>query len=380
MSRLGPHSLRLRFISSSTYSPPLKLAVTIQHHTTPTKMAAQNAPEMRLYKLTGPGPIAKTLKLTTVPRPSETLDKHQLLIQVVVAGINPADYKIPELGIASKTMVSFPKTPGMDFAGRVVTVGPEVPSIKPGDTVMGRLDPMKSTGSLAEYVVASCDGVAALPPTVSLDQAGAAATAALSAYQTIVPFVKAGDKVFINGGSGGTGTFGIQVAKAVGCHVTVSCSTAKAALCRDLGADETIDYKAVNVTAVLREKGRVFALAVDNVGNLPADLFPAADDFLLPEGRFKFVGGAFSLSLAGNLARSTLLPGFLGGSKHKFEAFRTKNSHEDLAHIAAWMGEGKVRTVIDSTFGFEDVLGAYEKLKKGSSAGKILVRVSEEKA
>ncbi|KAK2938618.1 hypothetical protein FoTM2_001836 [Fusarium oxysporum f. sp. vasinfectum] len=196
----------------------------------------------------------------------------------------------------------FPKTPGMDFGGRVVAIGPDILHIKTGDRVIGRMNPLNSAGSLSEYVVAAYDDIAVLPETVPLDQAGVAATAALTAYQSIVPFVKKGDKVFINGGSGGTGTFGIQIAKALGCHVTVSCSTAKVSLCRDLG-----------------------------------------------------------------------------GSNHKFEVFATKNSHEDMAQISTWMGEGKLKTVIDSTLAFEDLLKAYQKLKQGSARGKILVRVREGK-
>ncbi|KAL5603582.1 hypothetical protein FOVSG1_006332 [Fusarium oxysporum f. sp. vasinfectum] len=335
---------------------------------------------MRFYHLTGPGPIAQTLRLATATRPSaESLERDQVLIEVAVASINPADYKIPELGFVAKAIMPFPKTPGMDFGGRVVAIGPDILHIKTGDRVIGRMNPLNSAGSLSEYVVAAYDDVAVLPETVPLDQAGAAATAALTAYQSIVPFVEMGDKIFINGGSGGTGTFGIQIAKALGCHVTVSCSTAKVSLCRDLGADEIIDYKTTDVTAALCRKGKVFTLAVDNVGNSPANLFPNAKNFLLSEGKFKFVGGGVSFAVVKNILPSILLPSLLGGSNHKFEVFATKNSHEDMAQISTWMGEGKLKTVIDSTFAFEDVLKAYQKLKQGSTRGKILVRVREVK-
>ncbi|KAG7140916.1 Zinc-type alcohol dehydrogenase-like protein C16A3.02c like [Verticillium longisporum] len=241
---------------------------------------------MRVYQIDAPGPIAN-MKLVTVPRPSETLEKDHILVKVIVAGINPADYKLPELGILSKAKLSYPICPGMDFAGQVVAVGEGVLDIKVGDNVLGRMDPLKWAGSLSEYVVSPYDGVATLPKNVSLDQAGAAGTAALTAYQTIAPYAKAGDKVFINGGSGGTGTYGIQIAKAIGCHVTVSCSTSKAALCKELGADEIIDYKTTNVTAKLREIGPVFSVIVDNVGDSPPDLFSASDAILLPSGHYK---------------------------------------------------------------------------------------------
>ncbi|KAJ0160199.1 Zinc-type alcohol dehydrogenase-like protein C16A3.02c [Colletotrichum tanaceti] len=344
---------------------------------------AQDLPtEMRRWQVASPGAFVRDLALVTVPTPAaSSLKPNQVLVQVVAAGINPADYKFPDLGLVAKAIISFPRCPGMDFAGRAVAVGPAVTDIAPGDLVVGRLDPMAAQGSLSEYTIADRDGIASVPTAgaapVDLEQAAALGTAALTAYQNIVPYVKAGDKVFINGGSGGTGTFGIQIAKAVGCHVTVSCSTAKADLCRSLGADDVIDYKTADVVADLRARGNVFAVVVDNVGNSPPNLYKASDDFLLPGGHFKFVGGAVSLAQARSLVPGLLLPAFLGGARHKFEIFFTKNSHDDLARIAAWVAEGKVRTVVDSTFEFEDAVKAYEKLKQGSAAGKIIVRVAK---
>ncbi|OHE98165.1 zinc-binding dehydrogenase [Colletotrichum orchidophilum] len=349
-------------------------------------MAQQPPTEMRRWQIPAPGSFIKDLTLTTVPTPSATtLTPTQVLVQVVAAGINPADYKLPDLGLVAKAMVSFPRCPGMDFSGRAVAVGSEITDIAPGDLVVGRVNPLGTHGSLSEYLVADRDGIAAFPhdpaaaaaAAESLEQAGAVGTAALTAYQTIAPYVKAGDHVFINGGSGGTGTFGIQIAKALGCAVTVSCSTAKEALCKSLGADEIIDYKTSDVVSVLRSKGKVFSVVVDNVGNSPPNLYKASDDFLLAGGHFKFVGGAVSLAQVSSLVPSLFLPGFLGGAKHKFETFMTKNVHADLAQIAAWMAEGKVRTVVDSTYEFEDAVKAYEKLKEGSAAGKIVVRVAK---
>lgn len=339
-------------------------------------MAAQDS-QMRAYQVAGPGPFLENLELHTVARPSETPGKQEVLVEVAIAGLNPVDYKLVEMGLASRAMLSYPNTPGLDFGGVAVAVGAEIQDIKPGDRVMGRIDPMRSPGTLSEYIVAPYEGVVKLPPGVPLPQAGATATTALTAYQTIAPYVKAGDKVFINGGSGGVGTFGIQVAKALGCHVTVTCSTAKLALCKELGADEIIDYKTTNVTAALKEKGPVFAVAVDNVGNSPPDLISVADSFLLPEGRYKHVGGSFTSNSFTNVVASTLVPQFLGGPKHKLEIYFTKNSHEDMAQIVEWMDQGKVKTIVDAVFGFDELQAAYEKLKEGSSTGKIVIQVKK---
>lgn len=337
----------------------------------------------RTWRITQPGNINDNLELITTPRPSaDSLGKRELLIKVISAGINKADYWPVELGGVSRIMGSYPRFPGLDFSGRIVAVGRKVTDISPGDNVVGRMNPVKP-GSLAEYVVASYDGVAVLPNGVSPRQVGAAGTASLAAYQSIAPYVETGDRIFINGGSGGVGTFAIQVAKALGCHVTVTCSTDKIGLCRDLGADEVIDYKKVDVMDTLRQKGRVFAHVVDNVVGSPHDLFhPGCGQIMLP-GRKRYyvsVGGGMNVDTwAHTTVGNSFLP-FLGGSKHKWKPLVTENSHEDLAQIARWMGEGKLKTVIDSTFAFEEVSEAFRRLKKGSMAGKVVINVEADGA
>ncbi|VUC22161.1 unnamed protein product [Clonostachys rosea] len=340
-------------------------------------MPAPKGDEMRLWQLRSPGPLSQTLTLTTAARPSRDVENGKVLVEVAVVGLNPADYKLAEAGLIARLQLPFPKTLGTDFSGTVVAVGSDIIDIKPGDNVLGRMFPFNAAGSLSEYVIASYDDVAVVSKTVSLEQAAGAATVAQTAYQTLAPVVKPGDKVFINGGSGGTGTFCIQIAKALGCHVTVSCSTTKVTLCRELGADEVMDYKRIDILSALQSGGNKYAVAIDNVGNL--NLFGSADRFLLPGGLFRLVGAPSSLSaalnLGYNLLSSKLLPAFLSGNKSTFSAHVTKNSHEDLAQIAALMEEGKVKTVVDSVFQFSDVLEAYQRLGTGSSTGKVLVHV-----
>jgi len=189
--------------------------------------------------------------------------------------------------------------------------------------------------------------------------------------------VKSGDRVFINGGSGGTGVFGIQIAKAVGCHVTASCSTGNVELCKGLGADEVIDYRKVDVTKALTEGGTKFALVVDNVGS-PADLYRQCHHFLKLEGKFVQVGMPVSVGSVVGLASRFVLPGFLGGGKRKFELMQVKNKAKDFEQLAKWMKDGKVKAVIEETYGFQDAVKAYEKSRSGRTKGKIVVRVSEE--
>ncbi|KAF4446887.1 hypothetical protein F53441_9518 [Fusarium austroafricanum] len=328
---------------------------------------------MQAWQVANPGPISKTLSLKTIPQP--TLKPGHILIKVSHAALNPADYKVCELGMASRLITSFPKIPGMDLSGRIVAVADDIKDAKEGDFVLARASPTKAPGSLAEFVVVEREGVSVIPESLDLTQTAGVGTAGLTAYQTIAPYVKAGDKVFLNGGSGGVGLWGVQIAKALGCHVTVSCSTGKADLCRSLGADDVIDYKTSDVISELQKRGQVFSHCVDNVGDAPPNLYATSNDFLLPGSNFVFVGGHISAKSFLSLTTSMARPGFLGGVKSKFVTYATANKQKDLDQLRDWMVEGKVKTVIDATFSFDEVDKAIEHLKKGSSGGKVIIRV-----
>ncbi|OAQ67705.1 alcohol dehydrogenase superfamily, zinc-type [Pochonia chlamydosporia 170] len=334
--------------------------------------------DMKAWQLAHPGEVQTTLKLNTVPRPSaQSLKAQDILIRVISTAINPADYKVPAMGFAARAIIAFPKTPAMDLSGEVVAVGAGVTDILVGDHVMARVSPLKRPGALSEYLIAHRDGYAKLSRDVDLDVAAAVGTAGLTAYQTIKPYVKPGDKIFINGGSGGVGTFGIQIAKLLGCHVTVSCSTGKAELCRSLGADEIIDYKKTDVVDELTKLGRVFSLIVDNVGYDPPNLYPKTGHVLLPEGVFVVVAAGKHAGHAATAVGNLIRPSFLGGGKNKMVMYLTANNHDDWNALAGWLNEGKVTAVIEKTFEFGDALKAFEHLQGGSTGGKVVIHVSK---
>lgn len=196
-----------------------------------------------------------------------------------------------------------------------------------------------------------------------------------------------GERVFINGGSGGTGTFGIQIAKAVGCHVTTSCSTGNVELCRGLGADVVIDYKTQDLVAELEKIGKQgggeqqFDLIVDNVGYDPANLYWASPAYLKPGKSYVQPGSeGVTFGFVFDMLKKTYWPGFLGGGQRPWEFLGLVNKPEDLEQIARWMQEGKVRAVVDEVFGMEDKgpVRAFEKLRLGRTRGKIVVKVVEE--
>jgi len=313
------------------------------------------------------------LSATGVPKPRISDD--QILVEVYSAALNPVDYKHAEAWPIAKTLLPSPKIPCSDFCGRVAETGSKIDSFRVGEMVFGSCDPMKS-GCLGEFVAVSKNMLTSMPEGVDVDAAASIGIAGLTEYQILNGNVKKGDKVFINGGSGGCGVFGILIAKALGCHVTVSCSTANIDFCKDLGADEVLDYKSSDILKQLQEKGPVFKLVIDNVGT-PENLYSASHTFLLPSGLFRQVGIAVALGAISRAICNTVLPSFLGGGKRKYEFIIYKMVAEDLAQLGAWLKEGKLRKVIDSTYEFDDAPEAYIRLKTGRARGKIVVHVKK---
>ncbi|KAH6967630.1 hypothetical protein BKA56DRAFT_596935 [Ilyonectria sp. MPI-CAGE-AT-0026] len=305
----------------------------------------------------------------SAPAPSKaSLSKGQILVQVISAALNPVDYKLPEVGLIRMLVLQNPATPGLDFCGRVVATHDSDQDMREGQLVFGAVSPLLKYGTLSELIIAPTSQCTILPDGVDPNHAATVGVAGLTAYQSLLlGKTKEGSRVFINGGSGGTGTFGIQLAKAMGAHVTTTCSTANTGLCRQLGADMVLDYKEVNVISELEKLGQVFDIAVDNVGT--PDLYEASHHFLKPDGRFLQVN--FNLLAV----RRKLQPAWLGGGSRQFIIVGVKTKMEDLSRIGQWLEEGKVKPVVQ-IFKWEDVPKAYAMIKSGRTVGKIVVRVS----
>ncbi|KAH7044086.1 hypothetical protein B0J12DRAFT_578045 [Macrophomina phaseolina] len=333
-----------------------------------------------------PAPTAKleaSLALNqAAPVPTASaLSTGQLLVRVISASLNPIDIKLAEMGFISKLAVRGAYSPGLDFCGHVVATHPSVsasrPDLKEGTLVFGVLafPPTPVAGTLSQYTVATAASCAPVPAGVSPDHAAAIASAGLTALGSLAD-VKPGARVLINGGSGGVGTFAIQMAKALGAaHITATCSGANVELCTSLGADKVLDYRSVDVIEELKSEGKVYDLAVDNVGNAELKLYENAGRYLKKTGSFVQVGGPMSLSNFWLVAKRTYAPVCLGGGNRKFRFQVTKIQAKDLERIGEWLKEEKVRVVIDQTYELEDVPKAYEKLRQGRSKGKIVIHV-----
>lgn len=334
-------------------------------------------PTMRAWQFSSTsGGIEKNLAVNpSAPLPKPKPDQH--LVQILATALNPVDYKLAETPLVSRLLIRKPAMPGLDIACCLVTPAAGSP-LKPGQLLVGvaSANPMAG-GSLAEFNVAPANTMIALPGGVDPLDGATLGIAGMTAYQSIVPRVKKGDSIFINGGSGGVGAFGIQFAKIAGCHVTTSCSTRNIEFCKSLGADEVVDYTKGNVATALKEGGRMFDHVVDNVGT-NQELVWRCYEFMNPGAVYIKVAGDASLTSLFNSFKNQYWPASLGGMQRNLEGFWPKPDLDDLSQICEWVKEGRVKTVIDQRFSFEDVPKAFEKLKTGRARGKIVVDVALE--
>lgn len=323
---------------------------------------------------TNSGGMAKNLSLNpsaALPKNARNLSRDQTLVLVKYSSINPVDYKLAEMPILNSIAISKPATPSLDFAGIVVATSRS--DLQPGQRVFGALEP-PNFGALADYLVVGLNGCAPLPEAVSFEQAACVGIAGITAYQCLSA-ATSGDKVFINGGSGGTGTFGIQIAKAKGCYVVTSCSGPNVELCKSLGADEVLDYKTQDIVETLKRSGRQFDLIFDTVGS-NFDLYWQSHHYLKPDAEVVFIAAAPNLFSIRNLMMVFLWPAFLGGGQRMF-GFRTaKVNTTDYAHIARLMADEKVKAIVEETYNLDQAGKAYERLKTGRTRGKLLIKVS----
>ncbi len=292
---------------------------------------------------------------------------NQVLIGVRAAGVNIADWAVMSgLPYIARPIYGLRKPKhavrGTDVAGVVEAVGPGVTRFKVGDQVFGSAD-----GSFADYAAASEDELAHKPGNLTFEQAAAAPMAGLVALQALRD-VKAGQKVLINGASSGIGTFAVQIAKALGAHVTGVCSTRNVELVRSLGADEVIDYTVTNFTA----DGQRYDLILDNVSNHSlADLRRA----MAPTGTLIPNGGNFGnrwFAGAGRLAIGKIA--FRSGGQH-MRNFLVSMKAENLIALAELIEAGKVTPVIDRTYPLSEAAEAIRYVGAGRTRGKVAISV-----
>jgi NADPH:quinone reductase-like Zn-dependent oxidoreductase len=258
-----------------------------------------------------------------------------------------------------------PKTSvrGMDVAGRVEAVGKGVTKFQPGDEVFGTCE-----GSLAEYACAREDKLLHKPSNLTFEQAAAVPTSAATALQALRDQgqVQPGQKVLIIGAAGGVGLFAVQLAKALGAHVTGVCSTTKVELVRSMGADDVIDYTRQDFA----ELGQRYDLILDTAGNRELSLLRRA---LTPKGTLVLIGGEEGGRWFGGndrQLRALMLAPFVS---HKLRGLVALARKQDLEVLKEFIEAGKITPVIDRTFPLSEGREAVRYLEEGHARGKIVV-------
>ncbi len=309
------------------------------------------------------------LAVEGVGRPD--LPDDRMLVRVHAAGLNPLDWHrlrgTPYLmrlgeGLGAPQDVRM----GIDFAGTVLAVGKGVTKFKPGDEVFGG-----RSGALAQYVAVREQGTIAIKPAnISFEQAGGAYVAGITALQALRDRagVRPGQKVLVNGASGGVGTFAVQVAKWLGAEVTAVCSTRNLDLVRSLGADHVIDYTTTDFT----QGAARYDVIMDNVANRSIHDIRRV---LAPTGKYILIGGGgpdanpwFGAFLAP--LKAFVVSWFVDQDMGFFISAANTADVETLARL---MAEGRVRPVVDRTYPLAEVAQAMRYLEAGRARGKVVV-------
>jgi NADPH:quinone reductase-like Zn-dependent oxidoreductase len=310
------------------------------------------------------------LELRDVEAPA--VGDNEVLVRVHAAAVNALDWHYmrgdpyvarPSMGLRRPKV----RIRGRDFAGRVEAVGEGVDRFRPGDEVFGDAD-----GAFAEYVSAPDDAVDTKPANLTFEHAAAVPVAGGTALTGLrdIAGVRPGQRVLINGASGGVGTFAVQVAKALGAEVTGVCSARNADLVRSIGADHVVDYASEDFS----RSGQRYDVVFDLVGNRSlADCRRA----LTPEGTLVLSGGGVSKggSLVGPMAlfvKGMLLSRFV---RHRLLQFMAKPSRANLAALRELIESGVVVPVVDRTYQLSEVPEAIRYLEVEHARAKVVITV-----
>lgn len=314
----------------------------------------------------------KNLKLANIEKPTPNDD--QILVKVRAASINPYDWHFVEgtpyimrmIGVGLRKPKDIQL--GVDFAGTVEAVGKNVTQFKPGDEVFGGRG-----GAFAEYVCRRAEGAVALKPAnLTFEQAASVNIAGITALQALRDKgkVQPGQKVLINGASGGVGTFAVQIAKTFGADVTGVCSTRNVDLVKSLGADHVIDYTKEDFA-----KGTERYDAI--LDNVPNHSLSECRRILNPNGKYVLIGGGGPndsrwIGPFGRIIKTMVLSPFIN---QQMGMMMADANHNDLTLLADMMQSGKVKPVIDRTYKLSEVPAAIAYLEEGHARGKVVITV-----
>lgn len=308
-----------------------------------------------------------SLELRDVDVPE--VEEDQVLLRVHASSVNPVEWYgvtgfLPAR-IGSGLWKPNSAAVGADVAGRVEALGKDVTGFRPGDEVFGT-----SGYSWAEYAVASPSKLALKPPNVSFEEAAAVPVAGITALQALRDHgqVQAGQKVLINGASGGVGTFAVQLAKVFGADVTAVCSTRNVEQARSLGADRVVDYTREDFTRMDERHD----LLLDIAGSRS---FLACRRVLTPKATFVLIGGPLTYRGLGPLRHigGTILKS--KGRSQTLRFFVAKINTDDLARMAELLEAGEIKSVIERAYPLSEAREALAHLGTGHARAKLVITI-----
>lgn len=313
-----------------------------------------------------------------IPRPTPKAD--EILVQVHAAGLNPIDNMIPQGTFKPMLRFQLPATMGSDLAGVVVEAGSRVTRFKAGDAVFASVFDL-GTGALAEFAVVPENAAAHKPANLDFAQAASIPMVGLTSWQALKERakLKPGQKIFIPAGSGGIGTFAIQLAKHLGAKVATTTSTGKVGFVQNLGADEVIDYKNQSFEKVLRDYDAV-------LGTVRGDTIEKSLGILKPGGSVTSLVGPPDAAFARARGMNFFMKWIFGLLSFKimrqagkrgvaYSFLFVQPNGRQLAEIGELLEAGHIRPVLDSVFPFDRAKEALAYLEKGRAKGKVVVRL-----
>ncbi|MBZ3765033.1 MULTISPECIES: NADP-dependent oxidoreductase [Bacillus cereus group] len=318
------------------------------------------------------------MRMAEVPTPE--INEYEVLAEIHAASINPIDFKIRDGKVKMLLKYEMPLILGNDFAGVITKVGSKVTRFKVGDEIYAR--PRKNKiGTFAEYIAIHEDDIALKPKNLSFEEAASIPLVGLTSYQALhdIMQLQKGQKILIHAGSGGVGTFAIQLAKIMGAIVTTTASEAGANLVTSLGADEIINYKTEKFEDILKNYDAVF----DTIGGATLEksfnIIKSGGNIVsvsgMPNARFgKEFGSGFFKTLLFSLA-SKKLTALEKKHNAQYSFLFMKPSGDQLRTIANYIEAGQIKPVIDRVFPFEDAQKAMEYSESGRAKGKIIVKI-----
>jgi alcohol dehydrogenase len=320
------------------------------------------------------------MEIMELPRPEP--GPGDLLVRVRAASVNPVDYKIRDGAVKVLLPYTFPLILGNDLSGDVEAVGPGVTRFAVGDAIYSRLDKDR-IGAIAEYTLVRESAAAKKPARLDYVQAASLPLVGLTSWQVLIDIarLKAGQKVLIHAGSGGVGTFAIQLAKHLGAEVATTASARNHELVKSLGADVVIDYKTTRFEEVVRDQDVVFDT---QAGETLLRSFEA----VTPGGVVVTVGGRPDAKFARSWGLSSPLVFLLGVLNRKVDRLARKKhvrfeyhfmhaSGEQLERIGALVDECVIQPIVDKTFPLEAAAEAVSYVESGRAVGKVVIAVAD---